>query len=953
MRSLIVLLLAIVVLPAAAQTPRGVLVTDHPDPTRIEGSARVNVRTGTPVALYHVDYRSDAASALEQATDFLRDRGHELGIRSLEAELRPYAVRETRVGRHVRFQQVLEGVDVYKATVSVTLGGDGQVLFVSSGFEPGLSLEAGASKGAPQSLDQAAMEHVAFQGAPTHVESRPVVFARNGTVRMARQVQMVTAADAWDVLVDAGTGLVFRAEPTAHVTPAQAPMLTSARGAFPRADAPSTSVRRRVDGTGMVFDPDPMTTAGVAYGSSSGHSDNGDADSEELTAARTQVTLRDITDTGSSFLLSGPLAEIVDFDLPFLGLFEQSTPDFDFTRSEPAFEAATVYYHLEHSMRYINEELGIALAPLQYSGGVEADPHGLEGAVNAQYLFTGQLRFGEGGVDMAEDPEVVLHELGHAIHDWITDRGISQGAGLSEGSADYWAASYTRSKSTWSENDPNRDNFGRWGGRPFFNGRRTDYFGRYPFDLTGAIHTDGQIWASSMIDILDEIGRDKADLLFLEGLAMTGSNSNTEDAARAVLKADSVLFGAENAARMVESFVERGFLFRAAAAATGRSGPGPLNVTFFDLSTFGEGSANSWAWDFESDGMVDATSSLASHTYEQPGLYSVTLTASNGTRTETTVLTDYVSVNSGVYVWEGFGNPQGRSGRYIYESMLEAGVPAVYSRTAAIHPSFDGYDAVFLSFGPFDPQNLPTPLDDIPARAIRDYVLGGGKVYVEGAQVFGSNQASNAELLQAFGMNAAGNGNRRPVTSMTGQAGSLAEGLQFVSSRQTANGSIDQYGVGGSGRAVFVEDGYGVVAVQNETSAGGRAVAMSYTMADLQANGGSSRDALLTAVMDYFGIPFVLDTEGGEEFPNALTLDAPYPNPAQGHVAMTLSNPIPGPVLVQVHDMLGRRVWSGSQWLAGGRQNLEVDTEGLPSGSYFVTVKTGERLGRQRFVVVR
>src|SRR5690606_17752608 len=52
--------------------------------------------------------------------------------------------------------------------------------------------------------------------------------------------------------------------------------------------AEATSVQR-VDGVGWVFDPDPLTTAGVEYGGE--FVDNFDADSEGLTSQLFEVTL--------------------------------------------------------------------------------------------------------------------------------------------------------------------------------------------------------------------------------------------------------------------------------------------------------------------------------------------------------------------------------------------------------------------------------------------------------------------------------------------------------------------------------------------------------------------------------------------------------------------------------------------------------------------------------------
>ena len=55
-----------------------------------------------------------------------------------------------------------------------------------------------------------------------------------------------------------------------------------------------------------------------------------------------------------------------------------------------------------------------------------------------------ELRFGKGGVDDAEDAEVILHEYGHAIHFSQNFSFASEEAGaISEGFGDYWAADVT------------------------------------------------------------------------------------------------------------------------------------------------------------------------------------------------------------------------------------------------------------------------------------------------------------------------------------------------------------------------------------------------------------------------------------------------------------------------------------------------------------------------------
>lgn len=71
------------------------------------------------------------------------------------------------------------------------------------------------------------------------------------------------------------------------------------------------------------------------------------------------------------------------------------------------------------------------------------------------------------------------------------------------------------------------------------------------------------------------------------------------------------------------------------------SGVAPLTVTFTDSSTQ---SPTAWAWDFENDGTVDATTQNPSHTYTAPGTYSVTLTATNEAGPATTTKTGFVTV---------------------------------------------------------------------------------------------------------------------------------------------------------------------------------------------------------------------------------------------------------------------------------------------------------------------
>ncbi len=79
----------------------------------------------------------------------------------------------------------------------------------------------------------------------------------------------------------------------------------------------------------------------------------------------------------------------------------------------------------------------------------------------------------------------------------------------------------------------------------------------------------------------------------------------------------------------------------AAFTATNTSGPAPLNVSFTDTST---GSPTSWSWNF-GDGST-STAQNPSHTYQQSGSYTVSLTATNSSGSNTATKTGFVTVGS-------------------------------------------------------------------------------------------------------------------------------------------------------------------------------------------------------------------------------------------------------------------------------------------------------------------
>jgi PKD repeat protein len=71
------------------------------------------------------------------------------------------------------------------------------------------------------------------------------------------------------------------------------------------------------------------------------------------------------------------------------------------------------------------------------------------------------------------------------------------------------------------------------------------------------------------------------------------------------------------------------------------NGEAPLEVVFNDLST---GNPTTWEWDFDNNGTIDSQVQNPVWTYSNPGTYSVKLTVSDGTSSNTKVKTNYIYI---------------------------------------------------------------------------------------------------------------------------------------------------------------------------------------------------------------------------------------------------------------------------------------------------------------------
>ncbi len=304
--------------------------------------------------------------------------------------------------------------------------------------------------------------------------------------------------------------------------------------------------------TAKVFIPDPLTSAKAFYGSP--YVDDSNSDVSVLNAQRMPVNIP-VTFDGSLYRLENQYVAISEFSAPDVQPAESSTPVFDFTRSQAGFEDVNSFYHLSSFHDYLQSIGFTNLSDFQ----IFVDAHALNGAENSMFTdhpFGGRLFFGEGGVDDAEDADVVVHEYGHALSFSAapnTNSGNERNA-VDEGLCDYLATSYSKAIDTfrWA------DMFTWDGHNEFWNGRIANTTKVYPADLQSSIHANGEIYCSALMKIWEQIGKEKSDRILLQSLYGLASNISMKDAAMLLYDADTALYNGANFCVIHRALLERG-----------------------------------------------------------------------------------------------------------------------------------------------------------------------------------------------------------------------------------------------------------------------------------------------------------------------------------------------------------------------------------------------------------
>jgi MYXO-CTERM domain-containing protein len=496
---------------------------DDPVPRELRAAGEhVAVRFDARGRLRWVTGRLPTVGATVEAAarGFLVDHADLFEVQRDGSDLVLDRVRRGRATSYVRFAQHVGGLPIFDRAVVVGLGEASGTPMITSLHLAHAGLVTppvdAPDRGAAAAIAAAMAGAGPTGGGVTEPATKGYFAPRSGApLQLAYRVRLA----ATEVGVDAATG---------------ATLWRKAR-------------RVTADGTGLVFDPDPVASTG-----NPGLTDDNDADSPALDAARFAVTLPRLDGSG---VLRGPWA-----DARSSNAAQRATEaglDFSYPRSDDRFEEVMAYYHLDRAQARVQ-----ALGFTAVNNRVQEAVANAFAADNSFYSSTTKrLEFGRGGVDDGEDGDIILHEYGHSIHDdQVPGWGGGDERSMGEGFGDYFAGSF---QGTLGRGVGDPACVGDWDAVAYDTRsppclRRLDEPKHWPEDAVGQVHADGELWSGALWRARTVVGADVMDRLVLESHFLLSTSATFQEGADAILAVDADLHAGANLETLRRAFFAHG-----------------------------------------------------------------------------------------------------------------------------------------------------------------------------------------------------------------------------------------------------------------------------------------------------------------------------------------------------------------------------------------------------------
>src|SRR5437870_6797323 len=492
-----------------------------------------------PHRIYDFETKASRKSPAKIAEATLKKIARTLKIKPDLSQLKFDKVKESILGSHVLYQQYHAGKPISGAWIRVDIDNDGRVYNIHNDLVPEPAMAKARRTDAKRATATRIKQLSATEAKAAAVEAAAPASTDTTKVlhnELVYYPQNGVPVLAWKVIVKT-TPSKSRAQTR---RPAEWKMYLDA---FTGAILEKRNLLKFVDGKGRVFDPNPVVTLNKTSLN----------DRSQIPArAYSEVVLRDLKASG---FLDGPFVTTKTTRKRI----KRKNRDFRFKRTNRPFKEVMVYFHIDRIQRHL-QAVGFKNVlnhpiPVNIDGQRDDNSHYSPSEKN--------LTFGTGGVDDAEDAEIILHEYGHAIQDdQVPGFGATaEGGAMGEGFGDFLAASF------FSDVKPNemKATLGNWDATAYSgdeppNLRRLDSNKKYPKDIDGEVHDDGEIWSACLWQLRGALGRKTTEQLVIAHHFLLSRDAGFEDGAHGLITADRNLNKGAHEKVIRDVFVRRGIL---------------------------------------------------------------------------------------------------------------------------------------------------------------------------------------------------------------------------------------------------------------------------------------------------------------------------------------------------------------------------------------------------------
>ena len=472
-----------------------------------------------PKRIYEIETKESNEKPKSIADQFLSQINQELNID--KNDMKFDKVKESILGKHVLYQQHINDKPISGAWLRIDIDKNGKVYNVDNSSVSDITSKKGVDETTKKTISEKEAKKLVIEDLNrTNVQvldsELEYTTINNIPIKAWKILAKVeNPREDWKIYVKADDGTIIK----------------------------KLNIIKDLDGQGMVFDPNPVVKLNNL---------NLNDNSPIPEQAYDEVVLKDLDGSGH---LDGPFASTRTTS----NRIRSSSNQFLFKRENRAFKEVMIYFHIDRFQRYI-QELGFNNV-LNHTINVNIDGRTDD---NSHYSPLGKdLTFGTGGVDDAEDADIILHEYGHAIQDDIIPGWgeHKEGRAMGEAFGDYCAASFFSDE----KSDILKPTVGNWDAT-FYDVRiprclrRLDSNKLYPKDITGEEHDDGEIWSACLWEIHGLLGSRTADQLIVAHHFLLNRFAKFEDAANAILGADEQLNEGRNKEAIRSIFERRGIL---------------------------------------------------------------------------------------------------------------------------------------------------------------------------------------------------------------------------------------------------------------------------------------------------------------------------------------------------------------------------------------------------------